>query len=105
TVTAGNTGTIYTFTPPSDGEFFVSAWVSARDTGSDRAWYHCGGSYKVISSALTAVTANDAFVTHEDDATWDVVWSASGSDIILTGTADGTNDTTFEGNVLIISRT
>ena len=81
-------------------------YIVARRTGGtsgtagDSAFYVLTGAYKNIAGVLTGIGTPD-LVAGEDQAAWNVGFSTSGTDAIVTVTGAANNDVTWEGTLSV----
>lgn len=82
----------------------VEAHIVARRTGGvsgtngDSAFYYLTGAYKNIAGVLTGI-GTPTLYGGEDQAAWNVGFSSSGQEIIVTVVGDTGNDVTWEVTV------
>lgn len=87
-----------------DRTVLVQAFIVARRTGGtagtvgDSAFYVLTGAYKNISGVLTGIGAPD-LVGGEDQVGWNVGFTTSGQDVVITVLGDTGNDVTWEGTM------
>lgn len=80
----------------------IQAFIVARRTGGsagadgDSAFYVLTGAYKNIAGVLTGIGSPD-LIGGEDQAGWDVGFTTSGTDVIVTVLGAANNDITWEG--------
>lgn len=89
----------------ADTEYEFSATVFAYESGgTDRAVYNLLGAANLVGGTRT-VMGYTLLQTREDDASWGLRLAPSASDlVVLQGSPDGTNTTTFAGTVKITRR-
>ena len=82
----------------------LQAYVVARRTGGssgtdgDSAFYVLTGAYKNVSGTLTGIGSAN-LISGEDQAGWDVGFTSSGSDAIVTVKGAVDNNITWEGTL------
>lgn len=87
----------------SNGEFIVEVYAVARGGATDCAGYHLIGVAKVRSSVATLM-GSSTFMNTEDDTSWSLSLAASGTNILVRGTSDASDATTFTGFVRVTRR-
>lgn len=82
----------------------IQAYIVARRTGGsagtvgDSAFYILTGAYKNISGVMTGIGTPD-LVAGEDQAGWNVAFTSSGIDAVVTVAGAANNEITWEGTV------
>lgn len=95
-------------TVPTDKTLMIEANIVARRTGGsagsngDSAWYKLQGAYKNINGTLTGV-GSPSLTGGEDQAGWNVGFSASGEVVTITTLGAANNNITWEGAVNVIT--
>lgn len=95
-VNAGATTVLETYTTTTNSRlilFYLT--VQAADTAGDSAMYEIIARFKRDSGGTVTQVAVVKDVESEIDATWDVDFNISGSNIQIRGIADGANNTRF----------
>lgn len=92
-------------TPVKDGKtVMIVANIVARRTGGsagangDSAWYTLSGAYKNIGGVLTGIGTPN-LIGGEDQAGWNVGFSTSGSEAVVTVLGAVNNNVTWEGTI------
>lgn len=86
----------------TDKTVMIEARIVARRTGGsagtagDSAFYTLTGAYKNISGILTGIGTPD-LIAGEDQAGWNVGFTTSGTDAVVTVTGAANNNITWEG--------
>lgn len=89
---------------PTDKTVMIEAAIVARRTGGsagangDSAWYKLTGAYKNIAGTLTGIGSPD-LIGGENQAGWNVGFSNSGTNAVVTVQGAANNDITWEGTV------
>ena len=82
----------------------VQAAIVARRTGGtlgadgDSAFYVLTGAYKNVNGVLTGIAAPNLY-GGEDQVAWNVGFTTSGTDVIVTVAGDAGNNVTWEGSI------
>lgn len=100
--TTDNTVTAIIRTKVADGKtVMLVANIVARRTGGssgtvgDSAWYTLSGAYKNVGGVMTGIGTPD-LIGGEDQAGWNVGFTSSGTDAVVTVQGAANNDITWE---------
>lgn len=105
--TTDNTVTALVRTQVDEGKtVMINAFIVARRTGGaagsdgDSAWYMLTGAYKNVAGVLTGI-GTPSRIQGEDQTAWDVGFSSSGTEAVVTVTGAASNDITWEGTISV----